>query len=148
MIPLGPNELINIIRSHILDLDFDPNMAQRGEVYGMTYIRPNEPRDLMTIDYHLIKSVIDMETGGKSTTAALTYITILLCHELAHVLEFRSIQNGQFCDDGEAFEIPPGITGTEAGTSWETHVFGGSILPVSIGCDLAYITSLSIQSFR
>lgn len=148
VIPLGPDELINIIRSHIPDLDFDPDMAQRGEEYGMTYLRPNEPRDLMTIDYDLIKSVIDMETGAKRTTAALTYIAILLCHELAHVLEFRSIRNGQFCDDGEAFETPPGITGTEAGTSWENRVFGGSISPVSIGCDLAYITGLSIQSFR
>lgn len=148
VIPLGPDELINIIRSHIPDLDFDPDMAQRGEEYGMTHLLPNEPRDLMTIDYTLIKSVIDKETGAKRTTAALAYIAILLCHELAHVLEFRSIRNAQFRDDGEAFETPPGITGTEAGTSWETRVFGGSISPVSIGSDLAYITGLSIQSLR
>lgn len=148
VIPLGPDELINIISSHIPDLDFDPDMAQRGEEYGMTHLRPNEPRDLMTIDYTLIKSVIDKETGAKRTNAALAYIAILLCHELAHVLEFRSIRNSQFRDDGEAFETPPGITGTEAGTSWKTRVFGGSISPVSIGFDLAFITGLSIQSFR
>lgn len=106
------------------------------------------PRDLVTIDYTLIKLVIDKETGTKRTTVALAYIAILLCHELAHVLEFRSIRKAQLGDDGEAFETPPGITGTEAGTSWETRVFGGSISPVSIGSDLRYITGLSIQSFR
>lgn len=60
MIALEPDELINIICCHMPDLDFD--IAQRGEEYGMTILRPNEPRDLMTIDYTLIKSVIYKET--------------------------------------------------------------------------------------
>lgn len=148
VIGLEPDELIDIIRCHIPDIDFDPDMSQRGEEYGMTHLRPNETRDLMTIDYTLINLVIDTETGSKRTIIALAYIAILLCHELAHVLEFRSIRNGQFRDDGEAFETPPGITGTEAGTSWETRAFGGSISPVLNGFDLAFITGLSIQSFR
>lgn len=112
-IELGPAELINIIRCHIPDLDFDPDIAQRGEECGMTHLLPNEPRDLVTIDYTLIKLVINKETGTKRTTVALAYIAILLCHELAHVLEFRSIRKAQLGDDGEAFETPPGITGTE-----------------------------------
>lgn len=148
VIELRPDEYINIIRCHIPDLDFDPDIAQRGEECGMTHLRPNEPRNLMTIGYTLIKPVIDKETGTKRTSVALAYIAILLCHELVHVLEFRSIRNAQFKDDSEAFETPPGITGTEAGTFWETRVFGGSISPVSIGSDLRYITGLSIQSFR
>lgn len=79
MIELGPDELINIIRCHIPDLDFDPDIAQRGEECGMTHLLPNEPRDLVTIDYTLIKLVIDKETGTKRTTVALAYIAILLC---------------------------------------------------------------------
>lgn len=148
VIKLGPDELINIIRCHIPDLDFDLDIAQKGEECGMTHLLPNEPRDLVTIDYTLIKPVIDKETGTKRKTVALAYIAILLCHQLAHVLEFRSIRNAQFKDDGEAFETPPGITGTEAGTSWEALVFGGGISPVSIESDLSYITGLSIQSSR
>lgn len=79
VIELGPDELINIIRCHIPDLDFDPDIAQRGEECGMTHLLPNEPRDLVTIDYTLIKLVIDKETGTKRTTVALAYIAILLC---------------------------------------------------------------------
>lgn len=117
VIALGSDDLIIFICCHIPDLDVDPDMAQRGEERGMTHLLPNEPRDLMTIDYTLIKSVIDKETGTRRTIIALAYIAFLLCHGLAHVLEFRSIRIAQFRDDGGAFETPPGITGTEAGTS-------------------------------
>ena len=65
IIPLRPDKLINIICSYISDLDFDLDMAQRGKKYGMTYFWPNEHRNFMTIDYILIKLVIDKETRAK-----------------------------------------------------------------------------------
>lgn len=67
---------------------------------------------------------------------------------MAHVLEFRFIRHGSFREDGNAFETPPGLTCTEAGTSWERNTFGGSVSPVSPGSDLMSIIGLSIQLSR
>ena len=68
---------------------------------------------------------------------------------LAQVLGLRSIQNRRFRADvaGEASEKPsPELPNVEAGTSWETHVFGGIYHPFSMEPDLALITGLAIQS--
>lgn len=92
--------------------------------------------------------MLDKGSGKRRTTTALAYIAILLCHELAHVLEFRFIRKGSFREDGEPFETPPGLTCTEAGISWEKNTFGGSISPVSPGSDLMSIIGLSIQSSK
>ena len=148
IIALEPDILVSKIRNYLPDMDLDPDMSGRGEEYGMTLLRPNEERDLIVVDYALIKAVLDKESGGKRRTIALAYIAILICHEMAHVLEFRFIRNGCFRDDGKAFETPPGLTCTEAGTSWERNTFGGSVSPVSPGSDLMSIIGLSIQSSR
>lgn len=151
VIARAPDAVDEIIRSHIPDTDLDVAQRGRGE-YGMiTHLLPKQPRDIMTINYTLIILLMDEEAGRKRKTAALAYIVILLCHGLAHILEFRTIQNGRLRadDGGEAFEKPsPEITKTEAGASWETHVFGGMISPVSFESELAFINGLAIQSSR
>lgn len=148
IIHLDPETLISKIRDYIPNIDLDPDMAARGEEYGMTQLMPSAERDLLLIDYALIKAVLDKGSGKRRTTTALAYIAILLCHELAHVLEFRFIRKGSFREDGEPFESPPGLTCTEAGISWEKNTFGGSISPVSPGSDLMSIIGLSIQSSK
>lgn len=147
IIAMEPDILVSKIRNYIPDIDLDPDMSSRGEEYGITRLRPNEKRDLIIVDYALIKAVLDKGSGKRRTTA-LAYIAILICHELAYVLEFRFIRKGSFRDDGEAFETPPGLTCTEAGNAWERTTFGGSISPVSPGSDLMSIIGLSIQSSR
>jgi hypothetical protein len=57
-------------------------------------------------------------------------LTVLFRHELAYVLEFRSIRGGQLRPDNEPFEAPPGVTCCEAGTSWGTRAFGGRVYPI------------------
>ena len=147
IIHLELETLISRIRECIPNVDMDPDMSARGEEYGMTQLLPNEERDLLLIDYTLIKAVLGGESGKKRTTA-LAYIAILLCHELAHVLEFRCIRNGSFREDGEPFASPPGLTCTEAGISWEKNTFGGSISPIFFGSDLISIIGLSVQSSK
>lgn len=106
IIHLEPEKLISKIRDYIPNVDLDPEMAARDEEHGMTELMPNEERDLLLIDYALIKAVLDKESGKRRTTA-LAYIAILPCHELANVLEFRIIRKGSFREDGEPFEPPP-----------------------------------------
>lgn len=114
--------MVSKFRNYLPDIDLDPDMSGGGEEYGMTLLRPTEEKDLIVVDYALIKAVLDKESG-KRRTIALAYIAILICHNMAHVLEFRFIKNGYFRDDGKAFETPPGLTCTEAGTSWERNTF-------------------------
>lgn len=145
IIALKPDILVSKIRPYISDIDLDPDMSSRYDEHGIPCLRPNEERDMIVLDYALIKAVLDKESGKRRTTA-LAYIAILICHEMAHVLEFRFIRKGSRRDDGKAFETPPGITCAQVGTSWERITFGGSISPVSPGSDLMSIIGLSIQS--
>lgn len=75
IIALQPDILVSKIRNYLPDIDLDPDMSDRGEEYGMTRLRPNEERDLIIVDYALIKAVMDKESG-KRRNIALAYIAI------------------------------------------------------------------------
>ena len=127
---LSKDEVIGEVKNVLPDIDFDPDMKQNSCSFAQTTLRPNAASDSIVIDYNLIRLLRDHGSRDSQRLAALFFLAVLLCHELAHVLEFRCVREGRLRPDGEPFETPPGITCREAGTGWETRAFGGRIYPV------------------
>ena len=140
-------DIINIIRSFIPHIDIDPDMSARSEEYAMTYLDPSQEHDLVVLDAKLIKAITDPCTTRCRKTAALFTIALLVCHEIAHILEFRSVQKGVLDPSGKPFESPPGLTCADAGSAWEYNVFNGVISPICYTeGDLSTILGLSARS--
>ncbi|PGG95882.1 hypothetical protein GX51_08089, partial [Blastomyces parvus] len=127
---LSKDEVICQVKNVMPDIDFDPEMEMNSCSFAQTTLRPNVTSDLIVLDYNLIRLLKDRALRDSQKLAGLFFLAVLLCHELAHVLEFRCIHEGKLRPDGEPFETPPGITCREAGTGWETRAFGGRIYPV------------------
>ncbi|KAL9120365.1 MAG: hypothetical protein Q9187_003082 [Circinaria calcarea] len=113
VVPKQSDDIRNIIRSVIPDIDIDPDMSARPEEYAMTYLDPSKAHDLVVLDSNLVKAVRDPGTTRCRKTAALFTIAVLVCHEIAHILEFRSVRKGKLMPSGEPYQSPPGITCTE-----------------------------------
>lgn len=57
-------------------------------------------------------------------------LALFLCHQMAHVLEFRIVRKKSLQTSGAAFATPPFMTCREAGVAWEVKTLGGTIMPV------------------
>ncbi|KAE8419816.1 hypothetical protein BDV36DRAFT_128091 [Aspergillus pseudocaelatus] len=127
---LSRDETIGCIKNAIPDIDFDLDMHPNSSPFAETTLCPKAMSDLITLDYNIIRLLKDLTSTHNQKLAGLVFLAVLLGHELAHVLEFRSIRAGQLCSDNEPFETPPGVTCREAGTAWETRTFGGRVYPI------------------
>ncbi|KAI2723332.1 hypothetical protein CBS147318_263 [Penicillium roqueforti] len=107
---LPDEEIIDLVKKHIPDLELDPDMSANFSSYGETILRPELPSDMKM--------------------AGLLLLATSLGHKMAHILEFRCIRACKLRTEDEPFEIPPGIICREAGTAWELRSFGGRIYPV------------------
>jgi hypothetical protein len=131
IVPTSSEAIISIIRSVIPDIDVDSDMSKRTEKYAMTYLQPSQSKDLIMLDARLIVAVMSPSFTPLCKTMALFVLAVCICHNIAHVLEFRCIRGGKLNDDQEPFQTPPGITCMEAGSAWEEKTFGGVISPVT-----------------
>ncbi|EGC47131.1 conserved hypothetical protein [Histoplasma capsulatum var. duboisii H88] len=127
---LSKDEVISWVKNVIPNIDFDPEMEPNSRPFAETSLRPDAASDLIVLDYNLIRLLRNPGHRDSQKLVGLFFLAVLLCHELAHILEFRCIHGGKLRPDGEPFETPPGITCREAGTGWETRAFGGRIHPV------------------
>ena len=147
IVPRDSDYIRGVIRSFIPDIDIDPDMSKRSEEYAMTYLQPIGSHDLLLLDYSLVEAIRDPWLADRRKTAALFFMAVLICHEMAHILEFRSIRGGQLGTSGEAYQSAPGITCTEVGAAWERKMFGGVIRPVCYNEEyLSTILGLSARS--
>ncbi len=131
IVPTSSEAIISIIRSVIPDIDVDSDMSKRTEQYAMTYLQPSQSKDLIMLEARLIVAVMSPSFTPLCKTMALFVLAVCICHNIAHVLEFRCIRGGKLNDDQEPFQTPPGITCMEAGSAWEENTFGGIISPVA-----------------
>ncbi|OJD15153.1 hypothetical protein AJ78_04578 [Emergomyces pasteurianus Ep9510] len=144
---LSQNEVISRVKSVMPQIDFHPDLETNSNTFAQTTLHPEATSDSIVLDYNLIRILRDRGSKDSQRLAALFFISVLLCHELAHVLEFRCIREGRLRPDGESFETPPGITCREAGTGWETRAFGGRIYPVcKADMSLLLIRGICIRS--
>lgn len=130
ILPRDSDEIQKVIRSIIPDVDIDPDMSERSEEYAMTYLESSKGKDLLTLDSHLITAVLNPANSLMSKRLALFTIAFLLCHELAHILEFRCIRQSRFTASGQPHPSPPGLTCMEVGSAWEIRTFGAVLTPV------------------
>ncbi|KAL1998960.1 hypothetical protein VTN02DRAFT_5274 [Thermoascus thermophilus] len=118
-------------------------------VFAETVLCPNAACAMIVLDYNLIRLLRSSTSRDSQKLAGLLFLAILIGHHLAHMLEFQSTQGDQLraADDDDPIETPPGVTCREAGTVWETHVFGGQVYPI---CEaenlLLHIQGLCIKS--
>ncbi len=147
IVPRDSQAIRSIVRSFAPEIDIDPEMSARSVEYAMTYLEPSKPHDLVLLDYNLIRAVRDIGASHRRRTVVLFTTAVLLCHEMAHILEFRSIRKGELAPSGEPYQSPPGITCTEVGAARETRMFGGVIRPIcEIEGDLSTIIGLAARS--
>lgn len=147
-VSLTSEQAIESIKESIPYIEFDPQMdASSSSDFATTILRPEHLRDVVVLDYTLIRLLKHSTVGDNQKLAALLFTAILIGHGLAHVLEFRHVRQGKLQANGEPFETPPGITCREAGTMWETLVFQGKVNPVcEIESSLITIRGLCIRS--
>ncbi|KAJ5800115.1 uncharacterized protein N7518_002183 [Penicillium psychrosexuale] len=129
-LPLPNEEIINLVRKHIPNIELDPDMSKNSSLYGETTLRRESSSDMVTLDYSLVQLLKSQSTTQSQKMAGLLLLATVLGHEMAHILEFRCIRACKFRADDEPFDTPPGITCREAGTAWEVRSFGGRIYPV------------------
>ena len=125
---LPKDEVIACIKSTLPDIDFDPDMANFS-AFAETRLLPDSKQDLIVLDYGLVR-LLKSTSSHSQKLSGLLYLAVLIGHELAHTLEFRSIRKGKLVSRDKPFGTPPGVTGREAGTAWEIRAFGGKIFPV------------------
>jgi hypothetical protein len=126
---LPKDEVIACIKSVLPDIDFDPDMSVNASSFAETRLLPDSKTDLIVLDYNLVR-LLKSTSSHSQKLSGLLYLAVLIGHELAHTLEFRSIRKGKLVSGDKPFRTPPGVTGREAGTAWETRAFGGKIFPV------------------
>lgn len=96
----------------------------------MTSLEPNEDRDVVLLDFKLLRNCKAEWVPIFQKYVSWVTLALLLCHEMAHVLEFRIVRKKSLQPSGEAFLTPPGVTCREAGVAWEVRALGGTITPV------------------
>ncbi|KAK2741735.1 hypothetical protein FQN55_008235 [Onygenales sp. PD_40] len=144
---ISQHEVTSMLKSVMPEIEFSPDIEPNSGSFAQTSLRPDMPSDLIILDYNLIRLLNDKMSRDNQRLAALVILAISLCHQLAHILEFRCIRKGRLRPDGKPFETPPGITCREAGTCWETRAFGGQVYPVCTGkTSLLLLRGICIQS--
>lgn len=145
--PRDSSEIRKVIRSIIPNIDIDPDMFERSEEYAMTYLECSKGLDLLMLDSKLITAVLSPSISSVTKKLALFTIAFLLCHGLAHILEFRSIRKSKLMASGQPFPSPPGFTCMEVGSAWELRTFGAVLTPVCfIKDDLSTILGFAARS--
>ena len=85
------------------------NMSERSTEMARTLLRSEKDSDLVLINCSLFRAAKDPYTKSAHKTVALFMIAVLLCHEYAHILEYRCVQNEKLLPSGEplAFHLEP-----------------------------------------
>ena len=144
VVPHSDEEIRRIISSMIPNIDLDLDMTK---AHAITFFQPERDFDLVVLDAKLFRAASDSYTKQSHKIAALFHIAVLICHEFAHILEFRSIRKRQLLPSGEPFGSPPGATCAEVGLAWESKTFGGKIVPICyIQDDLSTILGAAVNS--
>lgn len=139
----NPTEITSIIKSVIPYIDIGDSESD----YAVAYLEEHNGHDLVAIDSKLVMLAMHRLTDPLVKFLALFMIAFLLCHELAHVLEFRIIREKKCLPSGDPFPSPPGITCGEVGVAWEMQFFGAALTPISaIDDDLNYIIGFAARS--
>ena len=90
----------------------------------MTFLHPSQSFDLVVLDANLFRAARDPYTKPVHKTASLFIIAVLICHEIAHILEFCCIRKRGLLPSREPFGTPPEDTCAKAGISWEQRTLG------------------------
>lgn len=104
---LSEAEVIGCIRSYLPEFEFDPNMDAKSASFEETVLAPDDPHDIVTLDYNLVR-FLRSDTSDNYKVAGLFFVAISICDEIAHVLEFRSVRRGCLKRDGKPHATPPG----------------------------------------
>lgn len=130
-VPVAPTDtLLNLIRPVIPFIDMDEGMYERRDEWAMTSLEPTEDRDVVLLDFKLLRNCKAEWVPIFQKYVSWVTLALLLCHEMAHVLEFRIVRKKSLQASGAAFLTPPGVTCREAGVAWEIRALGGTIKPV------------------
>ncbi|PWY88281.1 hypothetical protein BO70DRAFT_178548 [Aspergillus heteromorphus CBS 117.55] len=145
LVDVTKDEVVRSIQNLIPDFDFNPDMNIGSSCCAETALRPDSPRDLVVLNYDLISVLLSIRSDN-AKISALVFLAVCIGHGIAHVLEFRMIRGGKLNAQSRAFLTPPGLTCREAGTAWESNVFGGKVVPIcSRPSDLLRIQGLCIN---
>lgn len=128
---LPDDEVISSIKRAIPDLDFPPDLFKMA-AFAVSKFHPARKSDVISIDYDMIRLLTKNGPSDSQRVAGLFFLAALIAHELAYILEFRYMRQGRVQPSESPFQTPPGLTCREAGTAWESRVFGGRVYPV---CD-------------
>lgn len=130
-VPIASTDtLLSLIRPVIPFIDMDEGMYERRDEWAMTSLEPNEDRDVVLLDFKLLRNFKAEWVPIFQKYVSWVTLALLLCHEMAHVLEFRIVRKKSLQASGAAFLTPPGLTCREAGVAWEVRALGGTITPV------------------
>ncbi len=130
-VPIAPTDrLLGLIRPVIPFIDMDEGMYERRDEWAMTSLEPNEDRDVVPLDFKLLRNRKAEWVPIFQKYVSWVTLALMLCHEMAHLLEFRIVRKKSWQAYGAAFLTPPGVTCREAGVAWEVRALGGTITPV------------------
>lgn len=126
----SPDTLLRSIRAVIPYIDIDEDMYERMDEWAMTALEPNQDRDVVLLDFKLLENCKREWVPIFQKYISWVTLALLLCHQMAHILEFRIVRKKSLHASGAAFLTPPGVTCREAGVAWEVRALGGTITPV------------------
>lgn len=106
------DDIITTIKTVIPYVD----IGEGKDEMAVTYLDGDNGVDVVTIDSKLITLAFHSRTAPDIKFVSFFMIACLLCHQIAHMLEYRIIRRQQLTPSGEQLCLtPPGITCTEAG---------------------------------
>lgn len=109
-VPITPsNTLLSLIRPVIPVIDMYDGMYEKNAEWAMTSLEPTEDRDLVLLDFKLLQICKLEYLPVFQKYAAWLILALLLCHQMAHILEFRIVRKKSLQISGEAFLTPPGV---------------------------------------
>ena len=130
-VPDAPTDvLLSLIRASIPFIDIDEDMYERRDEWAMTLLDPGQDRDIVLFDFKLLENCKREWVPIFQKYISWVTLALLLCHEMAHILEFRIVRKKCLHASGAAFLTPPGVTCREAGVAWEVRALGGTFSPV------------------
>lgn len=139
--------LLSLIRPVIPFIDMDEGMYEKRGEWAMTSLELNNDRDVVLLDFKLLRNCKAEWVPIFQKYVSWATLALLLCHEMAHVLEFRIVRKKSLQASGAAFLTPPGVTCREAAVAWEVKALGGTITPVcATDYDISSQIGLALRS--
>lgn len=147
-VPIATKDaLLSLIRPVIPFIDMDEGMYEKRGEWAMTSLEPNDDRDVVLLDFKLLRNCKAEWVPIFQKYVSWATLALLLCHEMAHVLQFRIVRKKSLQASEAAFLTPPGVTCREAGVAWEVKALGGTITPVcATDCDFSSQIGLALRS--